>query len=309
MNKTDRVLAALQCAPVDRVPASFWFHFPEAERAGHAMAQAHLRYYRAADPDFLKVMNDNGYAITGIDAIRTPSDWRRLRPAPLVSKPFQDQLDGLKEIADAIGSETLLVTTVFNPYATGNDISGRSVTEHLKADPEAVSAGLAVIAESLARFAEECLRAGAAGIYFSAQGGEEDRFPADMWTRYVKPHDLTVLRASQAAGARFDLLHICGPNIRLRGYADYPAQAVNWAPQLGNLDLQQGRALFRRTIVGGIDQRGPIVSGAPDEIRAEVRQVIAAAGRLGFILGAGCTLPGDVPVANLVIAREEAGRA
>ena len=144
MNKIDRVLAALAGAPVDRVPASFWFHFPAAERAGHAMAQAHLRYYRAADPDFLKVMNDNGYAPAGTDAIRTPADWRRLRPAPLQSRPFQDQLDGLKEIADAIGGETLLISTVskilhlsfkriqFTPDLMPSDITG---TEVIYQDP------------------------------------------------------------------------------------------------------------------------------------------------------------------------------
>ena len=81
MNKIERVLAALRGESVDRVPASFWFHFPATQRAGHAMAQAHLDYYRAADPDFLKVMNDNGYALTGVEAIRTPGDWRKLRPA------------------------------------------------------------------------------------------------------------------------------------------------------------------------------------------------------------------------------------
>ncbi|MGQ9681340.1 MAG: uroporphyrinogen decarboxylase family protein [Anaerolineae bacterium] len=304
MNKIDRVLAALAGAPVDRVPASFWFHFPAAERAGHAMAQAHLRYYRAADPDFLKVMNDNGYALTGTDGIRTPADWRRLRPAPLQSRPFQDQLDGLKEIADTIGGETLLISTIFNPYATGNDISGRVVTEHLKADPEAVSAGLATIAESLARFAEECLQAGAAGIYFSAQGGEEDRFTPELWERYVQPHDITVLRTSQAAGSRFDLLHLCGERLRLQSYVAYPAHAVNWAPQLGNPSLREGKALFKRTVVGGVDQRGPIVAGTPDEIRAEVHAAISEAGRVGFIVGAGCTVPSDVPITNLVIARE-----
>ncbi len=306
MDKIERVRAALRGDPVDRVPASFWFHFPPEERAGRAMAEAHLRYYHAADPDYLKVMNDNGYALTGVDAIRTPADWRKLRPAPLTSQPYQDQLHGLRRLVDTLGGEVLLVTTVFNPYATGNDISGDRVTEHLKADPQAVSAGLATIAESLAGFSRACLEAGAAGIFFSAQGGEAERFTEEEFTGYIRPHDLAVLRAAEEAGATFNLLHMCGPHIRLEAYADYPAQAANWAPQLGNLGLGQGRELFRRTVVGGIDQRGPIVSGTPEEIRAEVRRAIAEVGRTGFILGAGCTLPPDVPIRNLVIAREAA---
>ncbi len=305
MDKIERVRAALCGEPVDRVPASFWFHFPEGERAGRAMAEAHLRYYRAADPDFLKVMNDNGCALTGVGAIRSPADWRKLRPAPLTSRPYQDQLDGLRRLVDAIGDEVLLVTTIFNPFATGNDISGNRVTEHLKADPEAVSAGLASIAESLAGFARACIGAGAAGIYFSAQGGEADRFTVDELRRYIRPHDLTVLQAAQA-GATFNLLHICGPGIRLEEYSGYPAQAVNWAPQLGNLSLRRGKELFQRTVVGGVDQRGPIVDGTPAEIAAEVHAAIAEVGSAGFILGAGCTVPSDIRIENLVLARQAA---
>ncbi len=304
MNKIERVQAALRGEPVDRVPASFWFHFPEDQRAGHAMAVAHLNYYRAADPDFLKVMNDNGYELLGVDEIRAPADWRKVRPAPLSSRPFQDQLDGLREIVDAIGDEVLLVTTIFNPYATGNSVSGRKVTEHLKADPEAVGAGLAAIAESLAEFARACIEAGAAGIYFSAQGGEQDRFTSEEFERYIKPHDLTVLRAAEEAGATFNLLHICGERLRLDAYADYPAHAVNWAPQLGNLSLSEGRKLFGRTIVGGVDQRGPIVNGTREEIVAEVRAAIAEMGRTGFMIGAGCTVPSDIPIERLVWARQ-----
>jgi uroporphyrinogen decarboxylase len=59
LDKIARVRAALSGEQVDRIPASFSYHFPEEMSAGHAMAQAHLDYYRTADPDYLKVMNDN----------------------------------------------------------------------------------------------------------------------------------------------------------------------------------------------------------------------------------------------------------
>ncbi len=302
MNKIERVRNALNQRPVDVIPASFWFHFPAEQRAGQAMAEAHLTYYNAAQPDFLKVMNDNGYTLTGVEKIDGPADWRRLRPAPQDSTPYRNQLDGLKRILDAIGDEALVITTIFNPYAVGNDISGNQVTAHLRADPEAVSAGLATIAESLAEFAAACIRAGAAGIYFSAQGGEADRFEAETWQTYVKPHDMTVLQSASAAGSTFDLLHICGANIRLDGYADYPAHAVNWATQLGNLSLTEGRKLFQRPIIGGVDQRGPVVDGSHAEITREIRAAVSEAGRVGFMIGAGCTFPNDIAVENLAWA-------
>ena len=304
MNKIDRMQAMLRGDRPDRIPAGFWFHFPAANAAGHAMAQAHIDYYRAADPDLLKVMNDNGYEPVGVEAITSPADWRKLEPAPLASKAYQAQLSGLRELVDALGDEVLMATTIFNPYSTGNKISDAKVTEHMKADPEALSAGLAAIAASLAEFARACIETGVAGIYFSAQGGEKDRFTAEEHERYIKPHDLTILEAATAAGATCNVLHICGRGVRLDGFRDYPGHTVNWAPQNDNLSLSAGRNLFQRPIIGGVDERGPIVDGSQAAITAEVQAAITEMGPAGFMVGAGCTVPNDITVQHLVWARE-----
>ena len=226
MNKIERMHTMLRGERPDRVPAGFWFHFPDSAAAGHEMVKAHVDYYRAADPDLLKVMNDNGYEAVGVDVVESPADWRKLKPAPLSSAPYQAQLAGLRELVDTLGGEVLMATTIFNPYATGNKISNNQVTEHLKADPEAVSAGLGVIAESVAEFSAACIAVGAAGIYFSAQGGDASRLTAEEHLRYIKPHDVTVLEAATAAGATCNILHICGRGIRLDHYVDYPGHTV-----------------------------------------------------------------------------------
>ena len=304
MNKIERMQTMLRGERPDRVPAGFWFHFPASAAAGHAMARAHIDYYRAADPDLLKVMNDNGYEAVGVDSVKSPADWRKLEPAPLSSAPYQAQLAGLRELVDVLGDEVLMATTIFNPYGTGNKISGNKVAEHVKEDPDAVAAGLGAIAESLAEFSAACIEAGAAGIYFSAQGGDASRFTADEHLQYIKPHDVTVLEAATAAGAACNILHICGRGIRLEHYVDYPGHTVNWAPQNDNLSLTAGRDLFRRPIIGGIDERGPIVDGPRESITAEVHAALAAMGSAGFMVGGGCTLPPDVQVEHLVWARQ-----
>ena len=48
--------------------------------------------------------------------------------------------------------------------------------------------------------------------------------------------------------------------------ADYPSQAVNWAATKHNLDLKQGYSLFKRTVVGGLGDRGLIVNGPHEDI-------------------------------------------
>jgi uroporphyrinogen decarboxylase len=296
MNKIERVRAALTGADVDRVPASFWLHFPAGENRGAAAVKSHLDYYRATDVDFLKVMNEHPYEAN--ITLNTPSDWRALRPAPLSSSFFQHQLDEVKRIVDGIAGDCLVITTLFGPFSAGNNASGDMVTQHLTADPDAVSAGLAAIADSLAQFAQACLQAGAAGIYYSAQGGEDNRFTQEEFERYIKPHDLTVLRAVQGQG-EFHLLHICGDHIRLPQYANYPSHAVNWASTKNNLNLKQGYSLFQRTIVGGMNDRGVIVNGSPAEIRDAAHKVIADFGARSFMLGADCTVPTDNNLENI----------
>jgi uroporphyrinogen decarboxylase len=299
MNKVERVRAALAGEAVDRVPASFWFHFEPEVQHGDASVQAHLEYYRQSGVDFIKVMNEHPYQANV--PIKAPSDWRRVRPAPLSAPFYQGQLDEVKRIVDALGGECLAITTLFCPYASGNHASDRLVTEHLKADPEAVSQGLGAIAESLAEFAAACVDAGASGIYYAAQGGEADRFTEQEFVRYVKPHDLAVLNAIRSLG-EFHLLHICGDRMRLDLYADYPSHAVNWAVTLNNPGLTEGYALFKRAVVGGMDNRGVIVDGSPQEIEDAVRQVIAGFGTRHLIVGADCTVPTGIPVENIRIA-------
>jgi uroporphyrinogen decarboxylase len=268
------------------------------------MAQAHLDYYRKADQDFLKVMNDNRYALSGMDEVRRPQDWRQVKPAPVSSAPYQAELDGLREILDEIGDEALVIVTVFNPYATGNYKSNKMVTEHLRADPESVTAGMSAIAESLGEFSQACIELGAAGIFFSAQGSERDRFTREQFESYIQPYDLVVLRAAEEAGATFNLLHICGHNLRLDAYTEYPAHAVNWGPQHDNPSLKEGQEMFQRTVIGGVDERGPIVTGPRAAIEAEVQATVRAMGKTGFIVGAGCTVPDDIDVDHLIWARE-----
>jgi uroporphyrinogen decarboxylase len=305
MNKKERVRAALQSRQVDRVPASFWFHFPSDRAQGQAAVDAHLDFYQRSGVDFLKVMNEHPYQ-PGVE-IQTSADWRRLRPAPLSAPFFQNQLDELRRVLDLVGDECLVITTMRNPLqANGRDTAGKLATAHLKSDPESVSQGFSAIAESLARYACACLEAGAAGIYYSAKGGEvTGRFTEDEFLTYVKPHDLTILSAIADKG-EFNLLHICGERIRLPLYADYPSHAVNWAVTKNAIGIAEGRALFGRPVVGGMDNRGVVVTGSPDEIHAEVRRVIASAPDRGFLLGADCTYPSDIDVGRLRIAVDAA---
>lgn len=302
MNKIQRVRAALEGKTPDRVPASFWFHFPKDQAHGEESVKAHINYFRQANLDFLKIMNEHHYRVE--TEIKNPSDWRKIKPAPLSSDFYQAQLDEIKMITDELAGESLTTTTIFNPFASGNHASGKLVTEHLKADPDSVNIGLGTIAESLAEFASACLEAGADGIYFSAQGGEVDRFDEQTFLDFIKPHDLTVLNAVKGQG-ELTITHICRDNVRLHHYSNYPGDVINWASTAkNNIPLAAGKKLFDRTILGGLDNRGLIVHGSPQEIQQRVHAIIDEFGTEKLIIGADCTLPTDIKIENIRTAVE-----
>ncbi len=296
MSRVERVRAAIAGEEVDRVPAGFWFHFPADKAHGQASVEAHLDYYRASDVDFVKIMNEHPYQSR--IPIRGPSDWARIEPAPLSAPFYQEQLAEVRGIVNALDGEALAIVTLFGPFASGNHASGNRVTKDIKAEPESVYHGLAAIAESLTAFAHACVDAGAAGVYYSAQGGEVDRFTREEFETYIKPHDVRVLQGVADHG-EFHVLHICRDRVRLEAFVDYPCHVVNWAATKQNPSLVEGRKLFKRTLLGGMDDRGIMVDGSADEIRARVREVIREVGSRALIVGADCTLPTDIDVAHI----------
>lgn len=318
MNKIERVRAALRGAEVDRVPAGFWFHFAPEFRGGEAMARRHIAYYRQADPDILKVMNDTGYAPLDDFYVTEPSDWARLRPTPLSDAHFQSHLEGLKAIVRELGREVLIMTTAFNPFhevvailrhsltpeEASEEAARRLFVHHARTQPEPLLAALQVMAEDLACFYRACVcEAGIAGIYFSAQGGERELMTDAEHARFVAPFDMHILNGLRGV-AEVVVGHFCGRALNLHRFVDYPVQVANWAHQSGNMSLGEGRMLFRGiTVLGGLDERGPLVYGPREALRREVEATLRQMGTRGFILGAGCTVPSDVDVGNLIYAR------
>ena len=52
--------------------------------------------------------------------------------------------------------------------------------------------------------------------------------------------------------------------------------------------------------MGGLANRsGPLVEGTQEELAAAVAQVVETAGTQGFILGADCTLPTEIPTQRI----------
>lgn len=302
MNKKERVLNALNKQPVDHVPCGFWFHFGGAEAKGDACVQAHLKYYRATDLDFLKVMCDGYFAYPIEFEIKKPEDWYQVK-AFTKDDPFvKEQVARVKAIVDAIGDERCVFYNIMCPFsAMRNTYDDEFVMECLRENPNAVMFALDRIAETEAILAEELMKtAGATGIYFCVQGGEYDRFTPEEYHKYISPSELYVLEHANRFSDN-NILHCCGwagAKNNLSLWKDYPCKCVNWATAVEEVSLEEGRMLFNnKTVLGGFKTlwdakkaEGIIYEGNKEELQAYTRELIMNYGKLGLMLGGDCTV-------------------
>jgi uroporphyrinogen decarboxylase len=201
--------------------------------------------------------------------------------------------------------------TLYSPFMCAGQTAGAArVTEHLNREPDKVRKGLEVIAESLLLFVRECIKLGVDGFYTSTQGGEAGRLANQQtFIDYVKPFDL-MLMAEASRACPFNILHVCDYHMDYDDFSpflDYPGTVVNSPLKLGGQQLSPTEAseLFKRPYMGGLDRKGVLLNGTPEQIREAVARVIAQAPRR-FILGADCTVLSETPWDNLKVAIDAA---
>jgi uroporphyrinogen decarboxylase len=298
LNKIERVTCALKGEETDRPPFSFWYHFGLQHMPGRAHAEAQLGFFRAYDPDFLKVMNDYPYPMPeGIEAVATEEDWSRVEPIDGDHRCWSEQLEALSIINDAIGREALFIDTIFSPWITARRLtrSGK-IAEARERHPEALLAAMDAIATSLANYAKEAVARGAAGIFLSVGAATDDVMTNDEYLRWGRPFDLKVLEAVR--GATFNVLHIHGKRIHFDPLLDYPASAINWSHFATAPSLKDGKSQTQKAVMGGIDEAAASYM-SPPAMRAQVLDSLREVGTKGVIVTPGCSVPTDTPERTL----------
>jgi uroporphyrinogen decarboxylase len=327
MSKRERVLAALRGEPTDQVPISIWGHFPSDPHRADDLAAATIENQRRYDWDFVKLMPSGMYypealgctltpaagprAVNALSEsiIKRPEDWERVPILDPGTGWLAEHVRAVRLVREALGPDVPILQTLFSPLTVAHKLSlhlpfAESVQNHR---PQ-LEAGLRAIAEGSKRFAAATLDAGADGFFFATQEANRDTLSAEDFLALGKPYDLELLQ-SIGDRASFLLLHVCRENILADLVADYPVHAINWEVQVTRPTLAEAREIWPRTLVGGLDRFGPLLKGTPNDVRAEVRDVLAETGPRGFILSAGCAIPTACPSVNLLAARDAAGTA
>jgi uroporphyrinogen decarboxylase len=311
MNKRDLVFSVFDPhSKPDYIPAAFFLHFDPAHHHGPAAVDKHLEYFRYTGMDFVKIQFEQPFP--RLTVIQNPEDWDKLPFFKL--DHYEPMLNVVSGLVKAAKAEAPVILTLYSPYMLTNEMVGaETVTRHIQENPAAYQRGIGRITESLLLFVRECIRLGLDGFYTSTQGGEYGRLTdSGSFETCIRPYDLAIMNEVNQS-CPFNILHVCDynqPYGDLARFKDYPGTVVNTSLELVGKEItaQEVARLFGRPFMGGLERKGTIQKGTPEQIRAAVKDAVAKAPDR-YILGADCTVPAETPWDNLRLAIQTAHEA
>ena len=320
MTKYERVRAALQGAPIDRLPYAFWTHFPLTDLDPDELSAATIDFAQELDLDFVKTMPNGqfctedwgavsdfsevakgGVAKVVKAAVTQPEDWLKIGVVDVQKGAFGRELRHLKKVCSALASERPVLATAFSPLTIAQKLAGSAYREHLQSHPEWVTQALANIASTMANFVSAALDTGCCGVFFATQESSTQCVSEETYRQFGIPHDNTVLAAAQKGW--FNVIHMHGEDVMFDLLKEYPVTALNWhigetEPLLANYAATPGR----KPVVGGL-RRMALTNGNLDAIKADITAAVAATGGRGLLLGPACVIrhPVDRDILKSVI--------
>lgn len=324
--KRELVQKAFHNEPAERIPVGFWFHFLENDQMNSGLAHpelmqknyaGHKKFIEQFQPDFVKIMTDGLFTrpANTLPAVYTAEDLYAFKPLPHDHAYFQACLALTQTVRGYAGDDVMVFYNIFSPLfhlsKYLNDSADLfSVDDLMQQDADAVKYALDVLGEDMCYLAGLVMTEGGMdGIYLSVNNSHR-LIPLARYAKYVAPSELAVLDVANRYGDN-QILHICGYRGRqniLAAYRDYPATVFNWAVHEENMTLARGKEYFRgKAVIGGFDQMpGSLINaGSRADIEAYVEKLLADCGRVGVIIGADCTVPGDTPLEHLSWVRDK----
>jgi len=309
----------------DKTPIAMWRHFPVDDQTPEGLAHAVLEFQQLYDFDLVKVTPSSSYCLKDwgvVDewqgnpegtrqyvgrVIKSPDDWFKL----LVLDPYKgalgDQLSCLEIICNELGQGVPVLQTIFNPLAQAkNLVGGDMLLVHLRQYPEAVLAGLKIIAESTSRFIEAANKIGISGYFYAVQHGNYQLLSEVEYIRFGREFDLQVLELTRRKW--LNMLHLHGVNVMFKQFTDYPVQVINWHDRETFPSLAEGKKLFSGVVCGGLQRERTINLGTPEHVYSEACDAILSTDNRRFMLGTGCVLQITTPKSNIMAALQAASR-
>jgi uroporphyrinogen decarboxylase len=324
MTSRERVWATLQGRAVDRPPVSFWGHVYHRESSAADLVDATLDFWSEYRWDWVKLNPRKHYHVEpwGVRyrypgmphekplletwPIHEPADWAQVGLRPATAGALGEQLDAVRLLRRALPADVPLIETVFTPLAVLAEMveTPQELCAHLDSHPALVRGALEAVTATFEPFVREVLRAGADGIYLATvDWASADLLSAADYRTWARPWDLRLLSA--AAGAPFNVLHVCKSRNLLLQLSDYPVAAFSWAAtDPTNPSLTAALGQLSKAVMGGISQDEALQAKGTASVLTEYRAALQETRGHRWLVAPGCSIPPRTPAENLRTVRE-----
>lgn len=319
MNSRERVLAALRGEAVDRPPACFWGHFYHRESSTEDLVAATLEFQREHAWDWVKLNPRKHYHVepwgvtyrySGRAAekpvlaswpIHQSADWATITPKPHDRGALAEQIAAVRLLKQGLPADVPMVQTVFTPLAILGEMCEEpgELKLAIRQQPNAVRGALEAVTETFVPLVKEYLRSGADGIYLATvDWASRDLLTPDEYRSWSRPYDLRLLEA--AAGATFNVLHVCKRRNLLFELADYPVHAFSWAATDPlNPSLADALKKLPGAVMGGISHEELARESDPAFAVSEYHRGLEQTGGRRWLVAPGCSIPPTTPAGTL----------
>lgn len=321
MNRRERLEACITGESSDRTPIALWRHFPVDDQSPSSLANATINFQRTFDFDLVKVSPASSFCIKDWGAkdewqgapegtreythrvIQHPDDWEQLNILDPTKGFLSAQIDCLRMIVGELGEDVPVIQTVFSPLAQAKNLVGaQNLSVHLRRHPQALNAGLQIIAESIQRFIEAARHTGIAGIFYAVQHAQYSLFTEKEYEDFGTFYDLQALQP--ARDFWLNMLHLHGTQVMFDRFLNYPVAILNWHDRETPPSLAEAQKKFSGALCGGLRREETMVLGSPEIVKAEAQDAIRETGGRRLVLGTGCVMPTIAPRGNILAARE-----
>jgi MtaA/CmuA family methyltransferase len=324
MNSFQRYHARLHGQPVDRVPNFDILMTHAAHHIGQPLARYYLDYrvlveanlaalhdfhldivqaisdpYReAADLGLAVEFPQDGLPLARAPLLAAPTDLARLRLVePANGRRMSDRLEAIRVLRAQVGGEAPIMGWVEGALAEAADLRGVSqLLVDLCDRPDWVLDLVGFCTEQAIAFARAQVAAGADII--GVGDAICSQISPTMYRQFALPAEQRIFAAVRELGA-VGRLHICGNTSRL--LPDMAASGARIVDLDWMVDLRRAAEIFGDQVCpcGNFDPVRVMLRGTPDVVRDAVQQCLADGGAYLFS-GAGCEIPDETPLANLL---------
>jgi uroporphyrinogen decarboxylase len=312
----ERMERTLSGEKPDRIPISFWRHFPVDDQTPEGLAKAVINFQNHYDFDFVKVTPSSSFCLYdwgSRDTWRGNPEGTRDYLEPVINSiedykvitvldpkkgKLNDQLKCLGLLSEALPDSTPLIQTVFSPLSQLKNLVGKNnIGSFIRRFPNETLSILGNISQTTIQFIDECKIRNIDGIFYAVQQASYDHLSEKEYVDFGKRFDLEIL--SSTSDLWMNVLHMHGTNIMFDLLKDYPCQILNWHDRETAPSLKEAHSLTDKVLCGGLRRIETMVFGDSAIIKDEITDAIQQTDSKRFILSTGCVLLQTTPQGNL----------